>query len=367
MRVAIDASFLHLPPSGTGSYVRHLIDALRNEDASLDLHLLRPPWLEDYPPSRRERLAWDLRGVQIAARHHRPDLVHIPHFSAPIFPLTAPLVVTVHDVIPLVLKQYQASRGMRVRLRIMTRTIKRARIVLTPSHHAAREIAERLQVPSARIRVTPGAASPCYRPLATAAERAAAHHLIERLGVHRPYIFNCGGHDIRKNLPVLIDAFARATPQLGEKVALVIAGAPHSGNPDVFPPLAPVIEHHGLHGRVNLTGFVTEEEKLALYQLSDLYVTPSVYEGFGLTALEAMACGVPTIAAHKTSLPEVVGNGGILVEPDAEPISETMVKVLTNGTVAQELRDRALARASTFSWHATARQTLAAYRDAMAQ
>lgn len=367
MRVALDASFLHLPPSGTGTYVRHLVDALRTEDPALDLRLLHPPWAArntSAPPSRRDRLAWELWGVTTAARQHHSDVVHVPHFSAPIVSPGAPLVVTAHDAIPLVLEPYRASRAMRARLAIVRQTVKRARIVITPSHHAASDIKRLLHVSASGIRVIPEAADGAYRPATDDTERRAATAVGERLGVRGRYIFNAGGYDVRKNLPVLLEAFALALPRLRQPVALVIAGAPHSRNQAIFPPLGPVIERHGLTDKVILTGFVTERDKLALYQAASLYVTPSSYEGFGLTPLEAMACGIPTIAADRTSLPEVVGAGGILVPPEVVPVSDAIVRVLTNDPLAGELARRAVARAATFSWRDTARQTLAAYRDA---
>ena len=368
MRAALDASYALLPPSGTGTYVRHLSTALRRLDPSLDLHMLEPGWPVEEPsnmPSRRRRLAWELWGVQDAARRVSPDLVHIPHFSAPLRASSIPLIVTVHDVIPLVLAPYRASRAMQMRLPIIERTIRRARLVLAPSHHAAADIERVLSLPRDRIRVVPEAADPACKPLLDADDRQRANAHVRGLGINGSYVFNIAGFDIRKNLPVLIEAFARALPSLDEPVSLVIAGAPHSSNESVFPPVGPLIERLGLSGKVLLTGFVSEATKTALYQRASLYVTPSSYEGFGLTALEAMACGTPTIAADCTSLPEVVGTGGLLVRPEAAPLAAAMVAMLNDPHRSALLREAGLARASGFSWRATARMTLDAYQEAL--
>jgi glycosyltransferase involved in cell wall biosynthesis len=366
MHIAFDASFTHLPPSGTGAYVRHLCDALQAADPALCLDLLHPAWSTDEPPSRRQRLAWELWDVRNAAKRKTPDLLHIPHFSAPIMPLGVPLVVTIHDVIPFVLEQYRASRAMRLRLALTQQTVKRARLILTPSLHAARDIERVLRVTQTRIRVIPEAAGSEYRPLMTNAERCVARKLVKRLGIREPYIFNAAGHDVRKNLPILIEAFALAKRHLPEHLSLVIAGEPHSSNQTVYPPLRPVIEQLGLGENLILPGFVTEAEKIALYQLASLYVTPSSYEGFGLTALEAMACGVPVIAANRTSLPEIVGDGGVLCEPVAEQVAESIIAILTKRATHESFAQAALNRAAIFSWHTTAHQTLAAYREALA-
>jgi glycosyltransferase involved in cell wall biosynthesis len=285
----------------------------------------------------------------------------VPHFAAPVR-AGFPLVVTVHDVIPLVLPEYRASPWMRAHLAIMRRTVRAARLILTPSHAARDDIVRILGMPSQRIRVIPEAAGPEFRP---AEDWTTVRETAQKFGIRERYIFNVGGFDIRKNLPVLLEAFSRARPRLREPAQLVIAGAPHTTNPRVFPPLQPVIERLGISDAVILTGRITEPEKRALYQGAALYVTPSLYEGFGLTALEAMACGVPTIAANRTSLPEVVGEGGILVEPEPEALATAIAAVLNDPAEAATWRARALARAATFDWRRTAELTLEAYREAL--
>ena len=375
MRVVIDASFLVLPPSGTATYVRSLVQALSEVAPELDVRLIQPAWERDrssLAPSRASvllwpwqqrlrRASWDIYGVWRRAARERPDLVHVPHFAAPVR-AGCPLVVTIHDVIPLVLPKYRASPWMRAHLAVMRRTVRAARLILTPSRAAKDDIVRMLGVPSQRIRVTPEAAGPEFRP---AEDWTTVHETVAKFRIRGRYIFNVGGFDIRKNLPVLLEAFGRALPRLQEPAQLVIAGAPHTANPRVFPPMQPLIERLGLSGTVILTGRVTEAEKLALYQGAALYVTPSLYEGFGLTALEAMACGVPTIAANRTSLPEVVGEGGILVEPEPEPLATAIAAVLNDPVAAATWRARALTRAATFDWRRTAQLTLDAYREAL--
>jgi glycosyltransferase involved in cell wall biosynthesis len=187
------------------------------------------------------------------------------------------------------------------------------------------------------------------------------------LGISSPYIFNIGGFDTRKNLPLLIEAFAAALPRLDASigpVSLVIAGAPHSDNPTIFPLIEPVIRRLGVADRVNLVGRVRAAEKLALYQGAAVYCTPSLYEGFGLTPLEAMACGVPTIVSDRASLPEVVGDAGVIVPATVAAVAEALVRVLTDPGYAADLSVRAIKRAAEFSWEQTALATLEVYQEA---
>ena len=377
MRVAIDTNFLAMPPSGTGAYLSALLRELPNLDPELELIEIAP----DATPRpdgeasltrriaarvaadpRARRGAWELGGSAIAARKVRPDVLHVPSFAAPIVP-PCPLVVTVHDVIPLIFPEYRASAAMRVHLTALTRTIGWASLVLTPSESAARDIVERLPVPRDLIRVTPEAADASFIPEPDA---SIARERVRHLGVTGRYVFNIGGLDARKNLPTLLDAFAMLRARLEEPIQLVIGGAPHTGNSAVFPSLAPHIERLGLGSSVVLPGRLSESDKLTLHQAADLYVTPSLAEGFGLTALEAMACGAPVIVANRTSLPEVIGDGGLHVELDAANIASLMRLVLMNASVAADLRERGIERASEFSWRKTAALTLAAYHEAAA-
>ncbi len=378
MRIGLDGSFLRLPPSGTSAYIQGLRAGFNELHSDLDLCPLEPSWGEAFFGSgltcttkpissftavgKRERLQWEVLGVARAARKHGVDLLHIPHFSAPIH-AGMPLVVTIHDVIPLVLPEYRATAAMRTRLAIVRRTVQKAKLVLTPSQAAANDVRDVLGISEEKLRVTPEAAEKRYAP---AADLGTVKRNVETLGVGGPYIFNVGGLDVRKNLKVLIEAFAEVRPRLQEQTKLVIAGTAHSNNQTVFPPLEPVINKLGLQDSVKLLGRVSEEDKLSLYQAADLYVTPSLYEGFGLTALEAMACGIPTVAANRTSLPEVVGNGGLLVEPTVSSVSQAIIDVLSNENLARLLQTKGLLRASQFTWRQTTELTIDAYREALA-
>ncbi len=363
VRVALDTSFLGLPPSGIGSYVEGLTGGLgRRGDVSVTA--LNPPGLLELLGRRGGRIAWDIAGVGVARwRDARDaDVLHVPALSAPVAS-GLPLVVTVHDVIPFVLPEYRATWAMRLYLAAMRHTVQRARLVLTPSMFSKTELCRVLGIDPGRVRVTPLAVDTSLHP---ARDPIAARELItRRFGVTGDYLLHLAGFDRRKNLPLLVEAFARAIPDLPADTTLVLAGAPHTGNQAVFPPIGPVIESLGIADRVVLTGTVTHDERRMLYQAALGYVTPSMYEGFGLTPLEAMTCGVPVIAADRTSLPEVVGDAGLLVEPEVDALAAAIVRIVTDAPLRGELARRGRVRSAQFSWDRTAALTVDAYREAL--
>ena len=144
---------------------------------------------------------------------------------------------------------------------------------------------------------------------------------------------------------------------------LVIAGAAHSGHPDRYPDLQPLVRELGLADAAVFPGRISDDEKLALLNAAEVYAYPSLYEGFGISPLEAMCCGTPVISSDRSSLPEVIGEGGMLVDPTPEKIGAALVYVLQTPHELRELRRRALAQATTFSWTRTAQETAAAYAE----
>lgn len=363
IRVAIDGNFLCLPPSGIGTYVRCLVAALEadHERLGVTIDVLnggggRLP----RPGSRLHRFAWDIVGVGASAarRGPRPAVLHLPQMSAPIVS-PVPAVVTIHDVIPLVLKEYRASRSMQAYLALMARTARNARAIIAPSQASADDIERVLGVNPDRITVIPEAASPDLVPDET---ELAANVVRARFGVAGRYLFNIGGLDVRKNVALLVESFADALADLPGDVSLVVAGQAHSNNPRMFPPIEPVIRARGLEGRVHLLGRVTDDERRSLFQAAMACVTPSSYEGFGLTPLEAMACGTPVIAANSSSFPEVIGDAGMLIEPARDALAGAIVRLTADAELRRRLGAAGLERSRQFSWNKAAEATVAVYR-----
>lgn len=381
MRIGLEGSFLAAPTTGSGQYVQALWHEFTARDHGFEPVLLLPanPGGEAppaangaarrvAPPARltngkARKLWWEQVGLARAAREAAVDLVHVPYFAALPHP-DRPYVMTIHDVVPLVLPVYARSRAMRLYLALASRLARRAALVLTDSQHSARDIEQRLRLPRARLRVIPLAAGRECRPLPPDDPMVAA--VRAKFGLTGPFVCNIGGLDTRKNLVTLVRAFARALPALPSETRLVIGGAAHSGQPAVYPDLTPVVAATGLGERVIFTGRVGEDEKVALLNAAELSVFPSLYEGFGLPPLEAMRCGTPVLCSNRASLPEVVGDGGLLVEPEEEALAAALARVLNSPAERAALRRRALARAARFSWERTAAATAEAYRAVLA-
>jgi glycosyltransferase involved in cell wall biosynthesis len=275
-----------------------------------------------------------------------------------------PTVVTIHDLIPLILPEYRGSWWVQGYMRLVARAARRAALVLTDSLASAQDIRRLLDVSLERIRVIYLAADPMFRPLAYA-EYAPT---LQRLGVRQPYVLYLGGFDRRKNVTILLRAWAQAQAQaqLGD-LSLVIAGKLPERDSAFAPDPRLVAKQLSLEDRVRFCGWIVEQDKPALYAGATLFAFPSQYEGFGLPVLEAISCGTPAIVGAGSSLEEIAGPGGLAVPPgDVEALAKTLVELAQSPAWREELGARGRAHARQFSWAETARQTLAAYREALA-
>jgi len=376
IRVGLDGFFLSQPATGSGQYTLHLWNQLSHPEAGVETLLLRPASSDAGDELRgqvidvgvpgfarsakAQKLWWEQIGVLRGVRGGQVDVLHIPYMSAPRINRRR-TVVTIHDVIPLIYPEYGGSTTMRLYLRLVLPAARRATLILTDSDCSRRDIVRLLGVAAEQVRSIPLAVSDEFKPSTDAVAEA---EIRQRFGLAGDIVYNVGGLDVRKNLTALVEAFGRAFPSINPSTRLVIAGGAHTGNTRLYPPLEPLIQQWGLEGKVVLTGRITEADKLLLYQIAKLYVYPSLYEGFGFTPLEAMACGLPVISSNRSSLPEVVGSGGLIVEPTAGRLAAAIVSLLTDEQFHRDLSQRALAQAARFSWSRTAEQTREAYWDA---
>ncbi len=386
MKIGVNALFLQTPASGSGQYLIHLLNALAEIDQQNEYILLgatlqekpplRSPWerfpyqVSPVPTLARsneniEKLVWEQLTGPRAARKAGVDLLHVPYFAPPLFPRT-PTVVTIHDVIPLRLPLYRAGARVEAYMRLVARAASKATLIITVSQHARQDIMDVLHVPAERIRVIYEAAGDEYTPVTDPAALATARG---RYGLGEQYIFYLGGLDQRKNVLQLVRAFAHLYRQLeNPNLQLFISGNPDKKkNGPLFPDPRPIASELGVADKI-IYRFVEEEDKSAVYSGASLFVFPSLYEGFGLPPLEAMSCGAPVICSNRTSLPEVVGDAAISVDPDdIRAMAEAMRSVLTDSTLRDNLRARSLQRAAQFSWRKAAKETLAVYEEALAR
>jgi glycosyltransferase involved in cell wall biosynthesis len=301
--------------------------------------------------------------VPTAARQLGADLLHVPYWAAPLItPL--PTVVTIHDIIPRVLPAYRGSLKVRLYTALVSATALRAQRILTDSEAARRDILRHLRVPENRVRAVPLAADAAYTPEPGDEEAS----LRDQMGLPGAYILYLGGFDVRKNVQTLCRAF-KIVHQTRSDAQLVIGGRLPQTDTSFTPDPRRLAREAGLdEDSVHFLGFVPETATPALYRGARLFVWPTTYEGFGLPPLEALSCGTPVVCSNTTSLPEIVGNAGLLLNAeDVEGIAGAMLQLWIDDAFHQDLQARARRQARTFSWERTAQETLRTYQDTVAQ
>ena len=273
------------------------------------------------------------------------------------------VIVTVHDIVPFLVRRDKSQSTFRHPLelffdRIAMSGLKRADALISDSYFTKKTIVEALNYPAEQIFVVPlGVQHELFRPLSVPEDFRSRYQLNDRFC----YILYVGSENPRKNLSRLIGAFAKIQARM-PNVRLVKVGSP------AYLPQAEQLHHQieqmGLADTIFFYKHVPDDDLVLFYNLADVFVFPSLYEGFGLPPLEAMACGTPVVCSNATSLPEVVGDAAITVDPyDVEALAGAMHRTLTNASLQEELREKGLKRAKQFTWERTARETIAVYRE----
>src|SRR5262245_4877065 len=306
----------------------------------------------------RNVLAWTHRDVPRLLRREPVALAHFPFYTLPLS-LPCPAIVTIHDVTFSLHPEWFPLRARVAFGLFAPRAARRAAHVLTVSERSRRDIIERYGVPAGRVTAVPLAAGATFTPRSDEEiERAARLH-----GLKRPYLLHLGSLHPRRNLDRLLDAFAG----LGEEAAnvtVVLVGRLERP----YRALDPMIRARGLAGRVVHLGYVPDEDLPAIISGALALVYPSLYEGFGLPILEAMACGTPVVTSNVSALPETAGDAALLVDPlSTGEIAKALRSIMTEPDLRARLREAGLARASGFSWRRAAEGTLAVYRSVLGE
>jgi glycosyltransferase involved in cell wall biosynthesis len=372
MNIGINACFWGQGNTGTGQYLHQLVRALRQVSPETGLQLLAPanaalaghaelqlhPTPVDRLGANAAKLWFEQCTFSRMASRLGCDVAHVPHFAPPLR-CRLPLVVTIHDLIPLILPAYRGSPGVRAYTRLVARAARRADVVLTDSHASARDILRILGLGGDRVCVVPLAAHERFYPL----DEAEISPVVARYGLARPYLLYLGGFDVRKNVPLLLHAFQQVAA--ATDLALVVAGRLPTQDRAFAPDPRPIAARLGIADRVRFIGFVPEEDKPALYAGALAFAFPSSYEGFGLPVLEALSCGTPVVVGLGSSLDEVAGPGGLAVDPtDAAELADALLRLAGNPALRQDLAAAGLAHAARFSWRQVAVATLEAYDQA---
>ncbi len=364
MRIGIDARLVYYSQAGIGQYILHLVNSLaevdrENEYVLLqsrkdDTTILRQPNFRRvslWTPSHHylERYSLNIELMRLGL-----DVLHSPDFIPPHKP-SCKSVITVHDLAFLLYPHFLTRESARYYGHI-DQAVRWTDHIISVSESTKRDTIQYLGVSEDKITVVYEAANPIFCPI----DRAEARQQVRnRHGVDAPYILFVSTIEPRKNVPTLIRAVWQLLECYKADVHLVLAG----GKGWLFEDAFATVEELKLDSRVHFVGRVTSEDLLALYNAAELLAHPAFYEGFGLPPLEAMACGLPVVVSNVASLPEVVGDAGLLIDPhDVDELTVAMWRVLNEPDLRQEMRTRGLQQAARFSWERAARETLNIYR-----
>jgi glycosyltransferase involved in cell wall biosynthesis len=365
MRVAIDARKLH--DFGIGTYIRNLLRHLARIDHDTEYVLLcgeadlgvaaqlGPNFRAVLEPSPNYSIREQLH-VPWVLRRERPHLYHAPHYVLPAA-IRCSSVVTIHDCIHLMFPQYLPNRMAYAYARAqMWTAAHRSDCILTVSDASKRDILHLFNIPPEKIVVVYNAIDAHF---SVTPPLDAVARVRERYQLDHRFVLYVGNIKPHKNLVRLIEAFSELRVGELEDIKLLIIGDEISK----LPALRHAVHRHKLHKHVRFLGYVPDDQLAVLYRLAAVFVFPSLYEGFGLPPLEAMASGTPVVASNVSSLPEVVGDAAVLVNPhDIDSIVDGLRSVLTNPARAEDMRRRGFERAREFSWERSVARTLDVYR-----
>jgi glycosyltransferase involved in cell wall biosynthesis len=372
---ALNPNFKSHAARGIGRYVRELKRSLTElsvgtvsvgefeHDQIISQSRLKP--ILDWAPFGRTTLRQQIiYPLQLSNKNTCPfDIVHFPaHMDPPAWGMRN-YIVTVLDLIPLVMsdlyKAINPSWRFKLARHLELQAIKNAALVVAISDHTARDCERLLGINPENIVVTPLGVD---KKFFVSGEALPDVQVLNKLGIpsNREIVLYLGGIDPRKNVPTLIKAFRHIRDSRSGKPILVIAGK--IADDKQYPQILKAVEAEKLGADVILPGFVADEDLLKLFRHTAVFVFPSLYEGFGLTPLEAMAAGVPVVSSNTSSMPEVLGKSAILINPEsAQEIAEAALGVLNNQSIASELRVAGPKRAQLFTWQRTGETTLKAY------
>jgi len=374
MRIAIDARMGHTRV-GMGVYVTGLISHLGKIDRKNEYFVVvLKGKTADFVPKQNNFTKWETtisyenhftrdfwEQVYLPLKLHtyKIDVYHGPNYVLPIFAKTG-MVLTAYDMTLFATPEYYKPISRFRVQRLLKTSAKRAHKIVTGSENSKQDIIEILKVPEEKVQVVYIGIEDVYRAID---DKRGLDFVKTRYGITSRFILHVGSLNPRKNIPRLIDAYNILPAEILKEYELVIVGKKSWKADKIFAKTKQL----GLEDRVIFTGFVADSDLPLLMNAADLLAFPSLYEGFGIPPLEAMACGTPVVASNTSSIPEVVGDAALLFDPyNVEEIANAMYRALTNEQLRDELRQKGFERAKQFSWEKAARETLAVYEGVYA-
>lgn len=359
MKVAIDMRAL--PRTGIGNYSQALLEGLPKlfpaiiktlsvSDEVIISRQKRRGYLD-----RLRGLWWEQQKLPDVLHENQVDILHNPMNHGLPIKQVCKSVVTIHDVIPLVYReQYLKTFVERTYYNLALKVaITRSSMIITDSVFSMNEIIKYLDVPIEKLRVIPLACGDEFKPVQ---DMNRLKMIKEKFGLRRPFVLTIGGNEPRKNVARLISIFEGISEKYN--LDLVVVGGNWRG-------IAFSREIEAANN-VYFLGSIEQEDLVTLYSFAELFVFPSMYEGFGLPVLEAMACGAPVAASNTSSIPEVAGDAAFLFDPrDQEDMKRIILGILGSRETKEELKQKGLERAKLFTWESTLRQTMEVYKETL--
>jgi len=362
-KIGVDVRMWDHP--GIGRYLRELVTALSASGARqafcfLGFGRTREALARVFPNAKFEESSSRIYGLheqeELWRFSRKVDLLHVPHFNAPLF-LSSKLIVTVHDLIYLKDTRYSGSFLGKLYARVLFQGLARnADAVIAVSRFTMNDLIQAFPKLEGRVEVIHEAASAHFRQ---SPDPKALRAVRDRLGLSSPFILFVGSFKAHKNLPVLLDAFQGIKKKNGLAHELVLVGKKDPKEKELLRRLANL-------PHVTCLENLEDESLFALYHLAEVLVAPSLWEGFGLPVLEAMACGTPVICSDRSSLPEVAGDAALTFDPErADCLEELLVRILQDNDLRQKLSAKGLERSSRFSWENAAQETVKLYEKVL--
>jgi glycosyltransferase involved in cell wall biosynthesis len=385
VHIALNGWFYDQVSTGSGQYLRHLLASLRQAAPAIKLSLILPPHIQ--PPSdlspgikvvpasdsrhspdafagsrRVRKVFFEQRSFPRIAREIGADIAHVPYWGTP---LSCPikLVTTVLDVIPLLYPIYNQGLLTGLYTSLACAAARGSNHIITISETAKVDIEEQLHIPEDQITVTYLAPSERFHPHIGADNDEAIR---EKYDLPDQFVLYLGGFDWRKQVNDLLLAYTYVGEADGDTFPLVIAGREPKYDDRLFPNLRAYSRRLKVEDYLRWIGFVDEADKPALYRLADVFVFPSLYEGFGLMALEAMAAGTPVVTSDAIVFEEVLEDAAFIVN-NAREMAGAILALLIQQPLRDTMINQGLALASNYSWRKTAQETLAVYERVMRQ
>jgi len=373
MHIAFNAWFWNQPHTGSGQYLQRLVFALAKLAPEMKISLILPPnvTITESLPSNISAIPTTGRGGALGkvvfeqrtfprmVKACGADLAHVPYWGAPLSS-PVPLITSVLDVASLILPEYYAT-GVKGRAynALISASAGGSAHIITISDSAKADIVEYLKIPPEKITTTYLGVDEVFHPKFGAENDALVR---KKYNLPMSFVLYLGGFDYRKQVNQLLYAYTYLAQAEGDNYPLVMAGKEPDWSKRVFPDMRKYADQLNISDYIQWIGYVDEADKPALYRLSDLFVYPSMYEGFGLPPLEAMACGVPVVANALDIFKETLGDGAYLVE-NARTMGGAMIALLIQKPLRETMINQGLAQATRYTWRKTAQATLKIYES----